>query len=308
MGIVVIGSVFMDIKGYPDAQYIPAGRNAGRVVHVHGGVSRNLVEDIANVELRPTFIGLADETVLGTDVIEKLNRHKVDTHYMRRVEDGMGTWLAVFDNHGDVVASISRRPDLMEILHILEDEGDEIFRNADSIVIEADIEIPILKKVLDLADTWNKKVFGLVSNMSIALERRDLISRMSCFVCNQQEAGLLFFEDYAELEPEEMAEVLSQNIKNAQIPCMIVTMGEKGAVYADMDGTIGVCPASKVDVLDTTGCGDAFCAGVAIGLTYGKSLPEACEIGTRLASSVVATKESVCPRFRPEEFGLSSVD
>ena len=45
-------------------------------------------------------------------------------------------------------------------------------------------------------------------------------------------------------------------------------------------------------------------AGVAIGLTYGKSLEEACRIGTRLASSVISTKENVCPRFMPEEFDL----
>ncbi|HCY53061.1 MAG TPA: carbohydrate kinase family protein, partial [Kandleria vitulina] len=31
MGIVVVGAVFVDIKGYPIAQYIPSGRNAGRV-------------------------------------------------------------------------------------------------------------------------------------------------------------------------------------------------------------------------------------------------------------------------------------
>ena len=45
----------------------------------------------------------------------------------------------------------------------------------------------------------------------------------------------------------------------------------------------------------------------AIGLPYGKSLAASCEIGTRLASSVIATKESVCPRFRPEEFGLTEI-
>ena len=51
MGIVVIGAVFVDIKGYPLSAYIPGGRNAGRIEQVHGGVSRNVVEDIANVEL-----------------------------------------------------------------------------------------------------------------------------------------------------------------------------------------------------------------------------------------------------------------
>ena len=54
MGIVVIGTSFVDIKGFPEDTYIPTGRNVGRVEYIHGGVARNVVEDIANVELRPT--------------------------------------------------------------------------------------------------------------------------------------------------------------------------------------------------------------------------------------------------------------
>ena len=81
-------------------------------------------------------------------------------------------------------------------------------------------------------------------------------------------------------------------------------MGEQGAVYATTDGESGVCPAKHVDVKDTTGAGDAFFSGTVIGLTYGKNIAEACEIGTRLAASVICTSENVCPRFLPEEFGL----
>ena len=50
MGIVVIGTVFVDIKGFPESVYIQNGRNVGRIEYVHGGVSRNVVEDIANME------------------------------------------------------------------------------------------------------------------------------------------------------------------------------------------------------------------------------------------------------------------
>ena len=84
MGIVVIGAVFVDIKGYPLSTYIPGGRNAGRVEQVHGGVSRNVAEDIANVELRPTFVGLVDDTGMGQDVIDKLSNHKVNTKFIQR--------------------------------------------------------------------------------------------------------------------------------------------------------------------------------------------------------------------------------
>ena len=41
-----------------------------------------------------------------------------------------------------------------------------------------------------------------------------------------------------------------------------------------------------------------------IGLTYGKTMAEACEIGTRLAASAICTSENVCPRFLPSEFGI----
>ena len=48
----------------------------------------------------------------------------------------------------------------------------------------------------------------------------------------------------------------------------------------------------------------AFFAGITMGLTYGKTMDEACEIGTRLSASVICTSENVCPRFLPSEFGL----
>ena len=37
----------------------------------------------------------------------------------------------------------------------------------------------------------------------------------------------------------------------------------------------------------------------------GKTLKEACGIGTRLSSTVICTSENICPRFMPEEFGLN---
>ena len=60
MGIVVIGTTFVDVKGYPFGEYVPAGRNAGRIIEVHGGVARNIAEDIANVGLAPTLVSMVD--------------------------------------------------------------------------------------------------------------------------------------------------------------------------------------------------------------------------------------------------------
>lgn len=305
MGIVVIGASFVDIKGFPEDTYVPTGRNAGRVEYIHGGVARNVVEDIANIELRPTYLGIVDDTPLGNDVVQKLQRHKVNTDYVLTRPDGMGTWLAVFNNNGDVAGSISKRPDMLPLVELLEEKGDEIFAAADSVVIEVDLNKEIVKKVLELADKHHKKTFAVVSNMTIAAKRRDFLKHFDCFICNKLEAGLLFLDDYTQKSPAEMQDILAKKVAQAQIPSMVVTMGSQGAVYADMYGTQGYCPAKKVRVRDTTGAGDAFCAGVSIGLTYGKELGDAIEIGSFLAASVITSSENVCPRFQPAELGLA---
>ena len=304
MPIVVAGNVFVDIKGFPDNKYIPMGRNSGWVDIVHGGVGRNVVEDIANVELRPRFLSMVDETAEGSEVLRKLRNHKVDTRFVAQVPDGMGMWLAIHDSTGDVVSSISKRPKMDAMLEMLEQHGDEIFADADSIVVEIDMDKEIIKKVLSFAQKYDKRVYAVVANMSIASLRRDFLQSIDCFVCNVQEAGILFADEFEQLSPAELAKELVERLKSARIPSMVVTMGSQGAVWADETGACGICPAQTVRVRDTTGAGDAFCAGVAMGLTYGKTLAESCEIGSRLASSVITLVENVCPRFLPQELGL----
>ena len=194
----------------------------------------------------------------------------------------------------------------MPILGILEENGDEIIENCDSIVAEIDMDKEIIKKLVQLCEKYDKKLYGVVSNMNIAVSRRDLLQKFDCLICNQLEAGVFFSDDYSEKTPSEMEKILAERLKAANVPAMVVTMGGDGAVYAEADGESGFCPAQKVQVKDTTGAGDAFCAGVSAGLTYGKTLGQAVEIGTRLAASVITSSENVCPRFRPEEFGIEA--
>ena len=247
---------------------------------------------------------MVDDSAEGAEVLRKLRNHRVNTDYVLTVPDGMGIWLAIFDESGDVVGSISKRPDMDAMVRLLDEKGDEIFSAADSIVIEIDLDKEVVKRVLRYARQYRKKVYAVVANMSIASMRRDFFQDIDCFVCNVQEAGILFVSDFSALSPEELCEALTQHLANADFPSMIVTMGSRGSVYASKDGLRGVCPANTVTVRDTTGAGDAFCAGVVIGLTYGRTMPEAVEIGTRLAASVITVSENVCPRFRPQELGL----
>ena len=318
MSIAVVGTVFVDVKGYPYEGFIPKGRNSGYMLNVHGGVGRNVAEDLGHLGLAPKLVALTDESALAKEVEERLIESGVDTRFIRQTSAGMGTWMAIFDDKGDVAANISIRPDLSPLTEYLDAHHEEIFADADGIILEIDIEPETVDKVFYYAEKYGKKVYALVSVMSIALERRKYFPRTECFICNLQEAGMLFEKDLSALPVTDLENRVAMLAKEAGFSKLIVTLGDKGAVYADCkagtslsgrsasDAMIertdpngiplhGYCPAQQVTLVDSTGAGDAFCAGAAAALTAGKSMAEACEAGSRLAASVITSTENVCP-------------
>jgi sugar/nucleoside kinase (ribokinase family) len=69
------------------------------------------------------------------------------------------------------------------------------------------------------------------------------------------------------------------------VGCVVATRGGDGALVVDRDGAETV-PAFEVDVVDTTGCGDAFSAGFLRGLALGRERRAAAELGCAAAALV----------------------
>lgn len=66
----------------------------------------------------------------------------------------------------------------------------------------------------------------------------------------------------------------------------VITIGADGALYKDKDGLGFHKPSHSIDVVDTTGCGDAFSAGFIAGVVLGKSMEESVELGIASGSAV----------------------
>ena len=69
------------------------------------------------------------------------------------------------------------------------------------------------------------------------------------------------------------------------VGCVAATCGAEGAVVVDRDQVEQV-PAFEVEVIDTSGCGDAFSAGFMRGLALGRDLREAATLGCAAAAQV----------------------
>jgi sugar/nucleoside kinase (ribokinase family) len=77
----------------------------------------------------------------------------------------------------------------------------------------------------------------------------------------------------------------AQRLLAAGPGCVAVTRGSEGALIVSNGETIEV-PAFPIDVVDTTGCGDAFSAGFILGRALGRGLREAARLGCATAAHV----------------------
>ena len=78
------------------------------------------------------------------------------------------------------------------------------------------------------------------------------------------------------------------NLANTKIPAVVLTLGERGALLLTAEIS-EVIPALPVDVVDTTGAGDAFCGALATALASGESLREAVRFANVAGAAAVTT-------------------
>lgn len=304
--MVVVGVVFLDIKGFPFFKYDAVGTNLGNVLMTHGGVARNVAENMANLGAEVEFVTMLDDDSLGREARLRLRGAGVKlTHAVSTPDKGMGMWLAVFNEKGDLAGSVSHMPDASPIERLFEERGEEIIRSCRGVALEIDLSEKVSERVFELAERFDKPVYAIVANMSVILRRPDFMARTACVILNEIEAGRLFGREIRALSPEETLEAVSEAASAMGIRSIVVTMGARGAVYLDAEnGLRGVCPAVPCRVVDTTGAGDAFFSAVVESLARGMRLDDAVTCGARLASMTVSTSESTCPHVDEHFFGI----
>lgn len=295
---VVIGTTFVDLKGFSHHKYDPLGRNLGEVKIVHGGVGRNVVENFANVGMPVSYVGMLEDSAIGRDVERHLREIGANLdHMIKAPENGIGMWLVILDEKGELAGSVSKMPDIAYLEAYLAEKGDEIVSSADAVVLEVDLNERIAETVVVLAKKHRKPLYSIVGNLSVVLARKNLIRQTDCFICNEIEAAKFFgAEDVSRFTPTQMLEFLPDAAGKAGIISMVVTMGEQGAVYYDESAaSSGICQPYPTEVVDTSGAGDAFFSGTVMGLIRGMPLAQAVQYGARLASATIGREETSCP-------------
>lgn len=294
--MLVIGAIFVDVKGFSLGTYHPEGTNIGDIRVMPGGVCRNVAENLTRLGCEVEFVSMVDDTAMGRDVKDSLRALGVDVTHVLSAPGAMGMWLAILDEHGDLRGSISHQPDFKALETCIQREGEAMVSGCDGIVLGYDTNAAITSRVIALAEQFDKPIYGLVGNLGVLLRHADYLRKSSCFICNEIEAEHLFDKPLTGLSPEEVLPLMVQESRNLGVPAMVLTMGAQGAVYVDhRSGEFGRCPAQSVDMVDSTGAGDAFFSGTVAALTKRMPLSQAVRVGTALAARTLRSSGSSCP-------------
>ncbi|GAA5075823.1 sugar/nucleoside kinase (ribokinase family) [Thermocatellispora tengchongensis] len=284
MAVVTLGVHIVDVLARP-VESIPAGQDT------------HLVEQI-----RITAAGAAAGTAVA---LAKLG---VPVASMGAVgDDELGDFLfMIMARHGVDVSGLARKPGeqtAASILPIRPDGGRPSFHSpgANLGLSPADLDPARITaaKVLHLGGM--DATFGLYDEEFFAVLRKaraggtvitmDLLSQMPDLM--QGARAFLPYVDYV-LPNEEQAlmmsgaadaEAAAEALLAEGPKAVIITQGAAGSLVVTPGGTTRV-PALDVPVVDTTGCGDAYCAGFAAGLLAGHDPLRAARTGTAVAARV----------------------
>jgi ribokinase len=285
--VVVLGDVMVDVVVRLSGPVAPGSDSPARVAFQGGGQAANTAAWLAVAGARVALVGRVGADAAGRDAAEELGALGVETRLAVDSERSTGTCVVLVAPDGErtmfpdagangALGAADLGPDLFvrgDHLHVA---GYALLRDGSRGAALSAIE---RAGAAGMAVSVDPSSAALLSG-----GLRRLGKGVDLLLPNQLEARALTGES----DPSAAARALSESF-----PEVVVTLGEAGAVWTDGSELVREA-APAVDVVDTTGAGDAFVAGLLAARVRGAGPEEALEAGCALAARAVTV-----PGVRP---------
>jgi len=249
-----------------------------------GGKGANQAAAAAFLGTSVAFLGRVGDDEFGEPLVRALGEKGIDTSLIGRAS-GASTGAAFITVTPDGENAITVAPGANRSL-----TPEDVEAASEAIggarVLVAQMEIPV-ETVLRAVEVATERGTRALVNLAPVLEvPRELLERLDPLVVNEHEAAFLLG---SEVEGVDGAIAAAPKLLSLGPRSVVITVGEAGAVVASGESTEHL-PAPKVDVVDTTGAGDAFVGALATKLARDASLEEAVAYAVRAGAAAV-TKE-----------------
>ncbi len=222
----------------------------------------------------------------GENAIRLLEAEGIDTRYVHRDKNrpsGAGVVLLLPNGQNAIVIDSGANTGLT--VEEVESYAD-VIRNSDVVMAPLEMPVDAVTRAFEIAREAGKKT---VLNPAPAPQGRlpgNLLKVTSVVTPNETEAETI---TGVVLESHNCTRAAGERLLETGPNAVVITLGEHGMYYTD-GYEYGFIHAPDVPVVDTTGAGDAFNAGLAVALARGNTLHDAVEFGGRVAALKVMKK------------------
>jgi ribokinase len=245
-----------------------------------GGSAANTIVGLARLGCRVGFIGKVADDREGRILVDDFCKEGVDARGIVRVEHGRS---------GAVMGFVGEKGE--RALYVDPGVNDTIEFN------EVDTEYAFQTNFLHLTsfvgeksfETQKKLVEALPQRLKLSLDPGELYARKRALLEPIIKKTFVLMPNLKELELLTRAPDYREGAKvlvKKGVEIVAVKLGGKGCYVTDRKES-HLIEAFKVKVVDTTGAGDAFCAGFLYGLISGKNLYECGRLGNFVASRCI---------------------
>jgi ribokinase len=278
--VVVLGDVMVDVVARLSGPVAPGSDSPARVAFQGGGQAANTAAWLAVAGARVALVSRVGADAAGRDAVDELGALGVETRLAVDSERPTGTCVVLVAPDGERtmfpdaganggLAAADLPDDLFEAGDHLHVAGYALLRDGSRNAALAAVERARAARMTVSVDPSSAAL------LSEGLRR--LGKEVDLVVPNELEAEALTGVP----DPAAAAGVLAESFAE-----VVVTLGEVGALWTDGSELVRVA-APAVDVVDTTGAGDAFAAGLLAARLRGAGPEEALEAGCALAARAV---------------------
>ena len=293
--VICIGATLIDELYFCHEKTVAATSNPAVMKRYAGGVTRNIAQQLASLEIPVQLI-----TVLGNDpdgewLKEDCMKNAIGMDAVRRVDDNTGKYASILDADGSLYAAACTDPcgKYLDPVFLREQTG--LLNSAFMIIADTNLAEESLSWLA--AFSREKNIPLLIEPVSVAkackLSRVD-ISGIFMITPNEDELPSLC-KDIHDSIGGCMQELFERGVENIWL-----RKGEQGSEIFNRKENIAL-HAPVISITDSTGAGDAALAGWVAAYYHGYDAVKCLQAGHTLAIEVLQVHGAVIPGFTKEQ-------
>lgn len=287
--VTVVGGVNIDISATLTNPLVTADSNPGRVMLGCGGVARNIAYNLHLLGVTTKLI-----TLFGGDTFGKISYGEcravgLDVSLSEHLaEERNGLYLCVNNHGGEMIVAVADTDIIAQMTPDFLARRLDVLNSSAAVVADTNISEQALAFLLShcQAPLMVDAVSTAKARRATAALRLAEGSRLHTLKLNEKEALSVTCRDSVASAAEALIEMGVDNV--------YITLGANGLYATDGSRHITL-PSLPAEVVNTTGAGDAFLAGVVFAQVNGADMTEAARCGLETARAALMSPEAVNP-------------